>query len=179
MNKEETKLFSRVQKLVKKANMRILRLEKETGLESPFAVKELKDYLDEFAITKTGRVRITKKWDLTQLKIVDKAVRDFLESDVSSAGKVKKYKKEQESIRKKELTFKQADIIYRMTKYWTWILDALGIDKSEWFAFYVQPCNLYNWSQEKWIEEISSAMEKVPDEQLRGDLIDLYIYFKD
>ena len=45
MNSEEKALYSDLQKLVKKANLRIYRLEKLTGKTETFGAKQLADYL--------------------------------------------------------------------------------------------------------------------------------------
>lgn len=45
MTQEEQKLYSDLQKLVKRANMRIYRLEKLTGKTETFGSKQLADYL--------------------------------------------------------------------------------------------------------------------------------------
>lgn len=41
----EASLFAEMKKLSKRANQRIVRLERETGLQDSFAIKQLKDYL--------------------------------------------------------------------------------------------------------------------------------------
>lgn len=45
MTPEQASLFSEMKKLSKRANQRIVRLERETGLQDSFAIKQLKDYL--------------------------------------------------------------------------------------------------------------------------------------
>lgn len=176
-NSEEQKLYKELTKLVKTANQRILRLERETRIKHPFAVKQLYDYIDTFAITKKGRIRVSSKWDVRQMKIVQKAVSDFMKSDFSRAGKVKKYRKQLEQEIGKKLTYKQANIIYESNKHYSWIYEY--IPKSEFWGYWVKACNEYNWSRTKWVEEIADRIGHIPDEELKKDLIALYIYIKD
>jgi len=177
MTKEEQQLYNELKKEIKKANQRILRLERETGIKNPFATKQLYDYIDNFAITKKRRVGLSIKWDLTQLKIVQKAVKDFLASDFSKISEVKKYKKELESNIGKKLTYKMANTIYESNKHYSWIYEY--IPKSEFWGYWVKACNEYNWNRKKWIDEISDRIGKIPDEELKQDLIALYIYIKE
>ena len=45
MTKRETELFNEMKKLSKRANQRIVRLERLTNVKEPFAVKQLADKL--------------------------------------------------------------------------------------------------------------------------------------
>ena len=179
MTKEELKLYNEVKKEVKKANQRILRLERLTGIEKPFAVKQLSDYLDTFAITGKGRVTVKKSMDLKQIGIVQKAVKDFLKSEFSSVKGAKAYKNVLETELRENINFKQANIMYNARQHWSWIYDYFP--GSEFFAVFVWPARRNNWSRELWIERlgqaISSKDNKIADEELRNDLIDLYRYF--
>lgn len=180
MTKEEQQLYNELKKEIKRANQRILRLERETGLEQPFATKQLYDYIDNFAITKKGRVGLSSKWDLTQLKVVQKAVKDFLaNNDFSTVRGVKKYKKELETELNDTVNYKQANTMYEAKKHWDWILDY--IPRSEFFGYFVWPARRNNWTREKWIKNLNDALVhnkvNIADEDLRDDLIDLYNYF--
>lgn len=180
MTKEEQQLYNELKKEIKRANQRILRLERETGLEHPFVVKQLYDYIDNFAITKKGRVGLSSKWDLTQLKVVQKAVKDFLKSEFSTIRGIKKYKNKLELEVNDTLTYKQVNTMYEAKKHWTWILD--WFTPSEFFRYFVQPARDNNWDRDKWIKVLSDALHKkegfnIADEDLKNDLIDLYNYF--
>lgn len=184
MTKEQEKLFFEMKKLVKRANQRILRLERLTGLDHPFAVKQLYDYIDEFAISEKGRVRTSKAWDLKQMKIVKKAVEDFVNSDFSSIKKLKKYKQSLEEEVRDDLSWKQVNVMYEAKKHWDWILDY--IPRSEFFKYFVEPAKEQKLGVDIWIERLGQAVqessesqygERIPDIELRKDLEDLYNYF--
>ena len=80
LTKEEQQLFNELKKLAGQANQRILRLERETKLKAPFAVKQLYDYIDKFAITKTGRARVSKSMSLKEM-VDNKMIIRFTDKD--------------------------------------------------------------------------------------------------
>ena len=93
---EEKKLYNDLRKLAKQANQRLLRLERLTEKQETFASKELYDYLSVSniqAISKTGRIRVSKKFNVMQLSAIIKVTQRFID-DVSSVADVKKITKE-------------------------------------------------------------------------------------
>ena len=95
---ENQKLFNELKKLSKRANQRIVRLERLTGVKEGFATKQLADYLSSEQVqgwTKKGRVRVAKSMTETQMIAVIKATKNFLEDVSNSTQKgLKKQKKE-------------------------------------------------------------------------------------
>lgn len=185
MNQEEREALNDLRLLVKKANQRILSLERLTDMRESFAAKELFDYLsskDLNMITKSGRVRFSLKYDLNEIKILNKALSQFFKRSGSSVKKIKSLKKEYEQEIaeeigiKKKITYKQANVIYQSGKHYTWIYEY--IPKSEFWSYYVVACNNYNWSSETWINQLKDRVSDIPDEELRKDLESLYIYIK-
>lgn len=64
MTPKQASLFSEMKKLSKRANQRIVRLERETGLQDSFAIKQLKDYLSSEKVntwTEKRTCRLSKK----------------------------------------------------------------------------------------------------------------------
>ena len=60
----EASLFAEMKKLSKRANQRIVRLERETRVKDSFAIKQLKDYLSSNAVqtwTEKRACRCVKK----------------------------------------------------------------------------------------------------------------------
>ena len=176
MTPQEQKLFNELKKLSKRANQRILRLERLTGIKESFATKQLYDYLDSSelnALSKTGRVRASKYFSLTQMKAIIKVTNQFLESPVSTESGVKKIKKSYEEKAGKPLSFKQANVLYRARKNYTWIYEYMT--PSEFWTF-VRVAKENHWDKEKFIDEISNYIMHEIDEELRQDLEDLYDY---
>lgn len=173
------KLYNQLFKDVKRANQRILRLERLTGFKGAFATKQLYDYLDTFGITPKGRVRVNKGMNLKEMKIIQKAVKEFLGSELSTVKGAKKYKGMLEKEVRDNLSWKHANVMFEAKKHWTWIFDYFT--PSEFFAIFVWPARRNNWTRELWIERLGEAIKKrgskIPDEDLRNDLIDLYRYF--
>ena len=96
MTPQEEKLYNDLKKLAKRANQRLVRLERLTGEKGTFASKQLYDYLDSSelqALSKTGRIRVSKNFSFTQLKAIIKATNQFLESPTSTQSRSKKENK--------------------------------------------------------------------------------------
>ena len=95
LTKEQTILFRELTKLSKRANQRILNLERSFKNE-PLATKYLREKLDVEPLqawTKKGRVKVNKKMTITQLKATIKATKDFLKNPMSTRRGIKKARK--------------------------------------------------------------------------------------
>ena len=78
---DEAILYRDLQKLVKRANQRLLRIERETGEKGTFASKQLYDYLGSSelnAISPTGRIRLRKSYNMNQMQAIKKATEQYL-----------------------------------------------------------------------------------------------------
>ena len=176
MTSEELKLYNELKKLSKRANQRLLRLERLTGEKGTFASKQLYDYLDSNelkALSKTGRIRVSKEFSFTQLKAIIKATNQFLESPVSITGGVKKITKEYSIKAEKPISFKQANVLYKSGKNYTWIYQY--IPKSEFWDL-VKVAKRENWDEKTFAEQISLLGQFEIDEEIKADLEALYIY---
>lgn len=164
-------------KLIKRANQRILRLERLTGIKESFGVKQLIDYASSEqlqAVTKSGRIRLTKGMNETQMKALNSALDQFLNRSISTVKQVKEYTKKKSAELDKDLSYKEASAFYDLRKNWTWILDYIA--QSEFFRDYVYNTALNNI--EVWCNALASRINKELDAELRSDLEDLYEYFK-
>ena len=173
---DEAILYRDLQKLVKRANQRLLRIERETGEKGTFAAKQLYDYLGSSelnAITQTGRISIRKSYNMTQMQAIKKATEQYLKEPTSTVRGVKRYKEKVSKESGKPLDYNQANTIYQARKDFWWIYDYLT--PSEFWAI-ANTCKEANWSVEKFIDEISSYIGDVNDEDLRFSLIELYNY---
>lgn len=177
MSKEEQILYNQLQKLAKQANQRLVRLEKLTGEKGTFASKQLYDYLginELDAITPASRIRVSKKYNIAQLKAIKKATEQFLKQEESKVSGVKKLKKEYEEKAEVPLSYSQVNVLYRSGKSYTWIYEY--IPKSEFWGVWVPTARKENWDKETFSEQIALRIGMEIDEELKADLEALYIY---
>lgn len=174
----ETPLYNELKRLAKRANQRILRLERLTGITGTFATKQLYDYLESDvlnALTSKGRVAVRRDFDETQMKAIIKAVNIFLESD-STVKKVKKITKSYTEQAGKELNFKMANTYYQANKGYDWIYKYIA--PSDFWEI-ARECVKEGWSEETFIDNISVYItDRTVDEILKEDLRKLYNYIQ-
>lgn len=94
LTREEQELFNELKKLSKRANQRIVRLERAFGKDT-WATKYLKEKLAVEPLqawTLSGRVRVNKSMTVTQMKATIKATKEFLNSSISTRRGIKKAK---------------------------------------------------------------------------------------
>ena len=94
LTREEQELFTELKKLSKRANQRIVRLERAFGKDT-WATKYLKEKLEAEPLqawTISGRVRVNKSMTVTQMKATIKATKEFLNSSISTRRGIKKAK---------------------------------------------------------------------------------------
>ena len=131
-------LFAEIKKLGKRANQRIVRLEREFGKDK-WAVKQLRNHLDRLGVdawTETGRVKYNKSMTSEQMRIVKKFLEKFLspENKASTKKGIKEIRKNQiEAIRKrynreisdKEFSYEDAENIYQIfeSSDYSWIYE--------------------------------------------------------
>ena len=175
---DEAILYRDLQKLVKRANQRLLRVERETGEKGTFAAKQLYDYLDSSnikAVTKKERrISLKKGYNVTQMQAIKKATEQFLNNNVSTVRGLKKFRKEESKRAGKDLDYHQLDTIYQARHNWSWILNYMT--ESDFFTF-VNVAKESGWSVSKWVDELSMYIDEVKDEDLIFRLTELYNYF--
>ena len=95
MTKEEQALYNELKKLGKRANQRIVRLERAFGKDT-WATRDLKDKLSIEPLqawTKSGRVKYNKSMTEAQMKATIKAIQRFLDKPTSTRRGIKKARK--------------------------------------------------------------------------------------
>lgn len=173
---DENKLFNELKKLAKRANQRILRLERLTGIKESFATKQLIDYLSSEplkAITKSGRVKASKKMSETQMIATIKATKNFLASPLSKVKSVKEYKKQVEKSIGVDLSYSDVSTMYQAIELWDWAEDNYGSD----FWTDLVP-KIFKQSKDSWVSELSSMAEETNDETVRNKLKVIYDYIQ-
>lgn len=182
MTPYEQSLYNQMKKLVSKANMRILRLERETGLKNSFGVKHLTDILSSEklnVVTKTGRISTRKDLSIEQMKAVNTKLRSFMSPDsISTVKQVRKYKTElMKKAKIKEARFADgyevANAEYQATKQAResiehmdsnfWVISRLAKDEK--------------WTEEEFTDRIKGYISiEYIDESNKEELSKLYDY---
>lgn len=114
LTREEQELFNELKKLSKKANQRIVRLEREFGKDT-WATKYLKEKLATEPLqawTISGRVKANKSMTVTQMKATIKATNEFLNSSISTKRGIKKAKQKAIKTLKTRFSTDVSDISY-------------------------------------------------------------------
>ena len=172
-NKEQ--LFNELKKLSKRANQRILRLERLTGIDEPFATKKLMDYLSTVnAISPTGRIRVSKKFTEGEMKAIIKATNMFLESKGSLVSTAKKEKTIAEKNVGKPISYKQLATVYSADQLYRWATDEFGSQFWKDFAPLVFRQNKYDW-----VNLCANYIDKVNDVTILNKLKQLYDYLRE
>lgn len=90
MKNENLELYNEIRKLIKRANQRLVRLERFTGRQNSWASKILRNKLDSEKLnawTVKGRIRINKNMSKTQLHAIKRATENFLNSKTSTKSR--------------------------------------------------------------------------------------------
>ena len=114
LTREEQELFNELKKLSKRANQRIVRLEREFGKDT-WATKYLKEKLATEPLqawTISGRVKANKSMTVTQMKATIKETKKFLNSSISTKRGIKKAKQKAIKTLKTRFSTDVSDISY-------------------------------------------------------------------
>lgn len=169
MTEKQAELFRELTKLSKRANQRLVRLERAFGKDT-WASRKLKNRLDTEptqAWTNTGRVRVNKSMTITQLRAAIKATKQFLNSQTSTVSGIKKVREKQIKNISKALGTEEADLTYEEAE----TLYTMFEDTD--FTFFVPK---YLTASEFWAE-IESAKEQNSDLNDFTNSIRKYIEF--
>lgn len=187
--KNQQALINELNKLSKRANQRILSIERLTKRKSPqFAVKELADLLSTTnGLTnrkgKSVRVSMYKK-SMTETDVVGtvKALRNFLDPQKTPTGTIKGIKKYTLKVSEsagKKLTYAQANKLYQAGKQWTWIFQY--VNESDFWDYYNTIFLPEQPSYEDFISDLENYLwiGEIPiDEDLKEDLKSVYNYLR-
>lgn len=124
MTPQQASLFSEMKRLSKRANQRILRLERYAETNEPFATKQLADYLSASTLnawTTGGRVALKKGLSTLQMLAINKAIKRFLEDETSKVKGAKSYVKKLSEQAGKPIKPSLASSYYKAEKNYTWI----------------------------------------------------------
>lgn len=183
MTPYEASLFSEMKKLSKRANQRIVRLERETGVQEAFATKQLADYLSSEQVkgwTAKGRVTASKSLSATQMKAIIKATKQFLKADTSRVAGAKQYVEKISKQAGFKVPYHEASSMYQAERNYTWIYEYFGASEKSggsYFWDFAREARDEHWDKETFIDNIMVYLhDRVLDEKLRADLEALYSY---
>lgn len=182
LKSEQQQLFNELKKLSKRANQRIVRLEREFGKDT-WATKKLRDKLETEPLqawSKTGRVKVNKSMTITQMKATIKATQQFLNSKTSTKRGIKQVKKTTiKQLAKslgtddEDLTNEEAEALYDMLSD-DYVIDILKYIPASDFWALIEDAKEAGDSQESFISRISDYIEFGNDVNMRNKLIMIY-----
>ena len=198
MTSEESALFQEVNKLVKRANQRLLRMERATGEKGSYSAKELYDRLSSDtlnAVTSGGRISMKKSYNVQQLRAIKTATEKYLHG-ISTVPKAKSYAKKVSEKAGTPLDLKGASTIFQLKENYEWIYDYFP--GSDFWRGYGNPVIEKEMNKPTFVDSIFNEIkahqgelakmqeegEKVEpdilanlnDEDLKKKIMDLYIW---
>lgn len=182
LNSEQQQLFNELKKLSKRANQRIVRLEREFGKDT-WATKKLRDKLSTEPLqawSKTGRVKVNKSMTITQMKSTIKATQQFLNSKTSTKRGIKQVRKttiknlaKSLGTEEEDLTDEEAETLYEMLSD-DYVTDILKYIPASDFWALIEDAKESGDSQDSFISRISDYIEFGNDVDMRNKLIMIY-----
>ena len=176
MTSEEKELYSSLKTLVKRANQRLVTMERLTGEKDSFSSKQLFDYLSSDklkAVTKKNRIK-TENFNLEQMEAIKTVVENFLDKDsLSTITNIKKYKAKVEKAIGTEVSFKDLSAIYRARDLWKWSEDQYG--SAFWTDFAPR---ILDQNKNEWIKFAKTYAEEGNDLETKQKLTEIYDYIQ-
>lgn len=169
INKDQQKLYEELRKLAKRANQRIVRLERQFGKDK-WAVKNLRDRLDTQKLqawTKKGRIKYNKSMTITELRAVIKATKQFLNSQTSTKRGIEKVRKKQiEGIQKslsmeeeEEMAYEEAEALYRLFEDTDFTSFVPKFFSASEFWSLINEAKIQNMNEDRFIDLIKMYIE--------------------
>ncbi len=182
LNSEQQKLFNELKKLSKRANQRIVRLEREFGKDT-WATKKLRDKLATEPLqawTKTGRVKVNKSMTITQMKATIKATQQFLNSKTSTKRGIKQVRKttikqlaKSLGTDEEDLTDEEAETLYDMLSD-DYVTDILKYIPASDFWALIEDAKESGDNEQSFISRISDYIDFGNDVDMRNKLIMIF-----
>lgn len=174
---EDEQLQRELEKVVKRANQRILALERLTKQKGTFATKQLYDYLDNSkikGITKSGRISSAARLTTQQKVAILKASKDFLESD-STVKQVRNFKqKAMKELNRTDISFKYLNTLYNTGRNWKYYQEKYELPSNFW----QEAESIANLEKDQAIDRIAEYINTEVDRKVEQDLTALYLYIK-
>lgn len=176
MTSEEKELYGELRTLVKRANQRLVTMEKLVGEKDAFASKQLFDLLSSEklkAVTEKNRIK-TENFNLEQMEAIKNAVTNFLDKDsLSTVTNIKRYKAKVEKAIGTEVSFKDLSAIYKARDLWKWAEDQYG--SAFWTDFAPR---ILEQDKNEWTKFAKTYAEEGNDLELKEKLEQIYDYIQ-
>ena len=172
---EKTDLFDKMKKLAKRANQRLVRLERAVDFK-PWAVRNLEKRLERSdALTDKGRIRYNKNMSISEMRKVIKASEYFLNSKTSTVGGLKQRAKDikKNFSKRLDITLEEADNLYQLFEVENTKEILKYLSPSELFAL-IEEAKEQNMSETQFIDLFKQYVEFTEDNTLRDAVIRLY-----
>ena len=168
-------LFAEMKKLAKRANQRLVRLERAVDFK-PWAVRNLEKRLERAnALTKSNRIKYNKSMSITDMRKVIKATNLFLNSKTSTPAGLKKRKQEVQKnfARVLDVSMEEADNLYQLFEV-SYIEEILRyLTPSELFAL-IEEAKEKNLNEQQFIKLFEQYVKFTNDNTLKNAVIRLY-----
>lgn len=131
LTSEEQELYNELKRLSKQANQRIVRLEREFGVNT-WATRSLREKLETETVrawTKTGRVAVRKSMDVTQMKATIKATKEFISNPTSRVKGVRQAKAKAIETLKTRFSSDVSEITYEEAEALTLFFEDSDVNK--------------------------------------------------
>lgn len=182
LNSEQQKLFNELKKLSKRANQRIVRLEREFGKDT-WATKKLRDKLATEPLqawSKTGRVKVNKSMTTTQMKATIKATQQFLNSKTSTKRGIKQVRKttikqlaKSLGTEEEDLTNDEAEALYDMLSD-DYVTDIMKYIPASDFWALIEDSKEAGDNEESFISRITNYIDFGNDVDMQSKLKMIY-----
>lgn len=189
LNERHQNLYNEVKKQVKKANQRLVRLERETGRNNSWAAKRLESKLSGYmnAWTDSARVRINKSMSITRLKAIEKATRQFNASKTSKVSGVRDTIKKQKEAMKESLAKEYEDKIELLSdEEINNLYDMMADKDSSKLMEYVPASSVWQLiidarenkdNETQFLERIETYIETTNDSDMKEKITNIYNKF--
>lgn len=189
LNERHQNLYNEVKKQVKKANQRLVRLERETGRNNSWAAKRLESKLTGYmnAWTDSARIRINKSMSITRLKAIEKATRQFNESKTSKVSGVRDTIKKQKEAMKESLAKEYEDKIELLSdEEINNLYDMMSDKDSSKLMEYVPASSVWQLiidarenkdNETQFLERIETYIETTNDSDMKEKITNIYNKF--
>lgn len=185
LNEKQQQLYNELKKLSKRANQRLVRLEREFGKDT-WASKKLRNRLESEPIqawTHSGRIKVNKSMSITQMRAAIKATEQFLVSKTSTVSGVKKVRKTTISglarslgTDENELSNEEAETLYDMLSD-DYVTDILRYIPASDFWALVEDAKEQHDTESQFINRIKDYIDFGNDKDMVTKLTAIYIKY--
>lgn len=179
LEKTKNELFNELRKLAKRANQRIVRLERFTGRQDAWAVANLRNRLDTEKLnawTPKGRIKYNKSMNITELRATIKATKNFLNSATSTKRGIRKVIQKQ--IKGLGLSLdieeKDAEFFYRLFEDTDYTFFVPKYITASAMNDLIQESIEYRYNVDRYLEALEIYITIGNDTEMRARAIALY-----